>query len=121
MSRGALASADFGPDDPALPCDGTPSAAKIATVFDAAVLAAPNSWANADPSERVSAVLAKNEAQLSSMHKQVLAKRADDAAKRVLVAGGGPQAERAARLCKLRASIGLGTGSYCAILAAKGK
>ena len=94
MSRASLVAADYGPTNPTLPCEGTPSAAKIATVFEAAVLATPTRWAYADPSERVRELLTKNEAQLPSVPKQILARRADDAAKRALVQGGAVNVER---------------------------
>ena len=112
---GALESADLGPSDPDLPCAAALSAPRITTAFTRAVLASPARWANVeDPSKRVSAILIDHVAELPSSAKQVIAKRADDLAKKALVVGIPGLLPRAVRLCQLKDALGIRSGSYCA-------
>jgi hypothetical protein len=115
IAKRALEPADFGPEDPALPCGDTPSGVRIEEAFSRAVIAVPSAWANApDPSAFVRATLVKRARELPSSPKQVLAFRADDTAKKALIVGGPGLLERAVRLCDLKQSLGIRGGRYCA-------
>jgi hypothetical protein len=115
LAQGALDPADLGPDDPDLPCAGSPAAAKLDAAFTRAVLAAPARWANADdPSKVVTATLIAHVADLPSSAKQVVARRADDLAKKALIIGVPGLLPRAIRLCKLKDALGIRGGSFCA-------
>lgn len=113
IAKGALDSADYGPLSVKLPCQGTPGGAAILDVFEKAVLARPSRWANSDPSDLVAAALIKQKDALPSSAKQVVARRADDTAKRALLVGGADLTQRAVRLCKLKAAFGVGGGKFC--------
>jgi hypothetical protein len=115
IAKRALEPADFGPEDPALPCSDTPSGGLIGEAFSRAVIAVPSAWANApDPSAFVRATLIKHVRQLPSSPKQVLAYRADETAKKALIVGGPGLLERAVRLCDLKEGLGIRGGRYCA-------
>jgi hypothetical protein len=115
ISTGALDVADFGPADPDLPCAAAPSAARFTDAFTRAVLASPARWANADdPSKLVTATLIAHVAELPSSAKQVVARRADDLAKKALIIGVPGLLPRAIRLCQLKDALGIHGGSYCA-------
>lgn len=114
IARGALAPADFGPDDPPLPCGDTPSGVRIEAAFSRAVRAVPSAWANApDPSTAVRSTLLKHARELPSAPKQVVAYRADSAAKKALLVGAPGSRERAIRLCELKEAVGIRGGSFC--------
>ena len=115
IAQGALDSADFGPSDADLPCAGTPAAARLDAAFTRAVLASPARWANADdPSKLVTATLVAHVAELPSSAKQVVARRADDLAKKALIVGVPGLLPRAIRLCQLKDALGIHGGSFCA-------
>lgn len=115
VARGALDPADFGPSDPDLPCAAAPSAPRINAAFTRAVLASPARWANAeDPSKLVSATLVDHVAELPSSAKQVIARRADDMAKKALLIGVPGLLPRAVRLCQLKDALRIRGGAYCA-------
>jgi hypothetical protein len=115
MAQGALESADFGPTDPDFPCAGSPSAARLDAAFTRAVLASPARWANADdPSKLVTAMLIAHVADLPGSAKQVVARRADDLAKKALIIGVPGLLPRAIRLCQLKDALGIRGGSFCA-------
>jgi hypothetical protein len=115
IAQKALDAADFGPADPDLPCAGTEAAGRISAAFTRAILAAPARWANADdPSKLVTATLIEHVADLPSSAKQVVARRADDLAKKALIIGVPGLLPRAVRLCQLKVALGIRGGSYCA-------
>jgi hypothetical protein len=115
VAQGPLDPADYGPADPDLPCAGTPSAARINAAFTKAVLASPARWANADdPSKVVAATLIAHVAELPGSAKQVVARRADDLAKKALIIGVPGLLPRAIRLCQLKDALGIHGGSFCA-------
>ncbi len=115
IARGALDPADFGPADPDLPCAGAPSAPRLEAAFVKAVLASPARWANAaDPSKLVVAALVEHVAELPSSAKQVVARRANDLAKKALLVGAPGHFPRAIRLCQLKDGLGIPGGSFCA-------
>jgi hypothetical protein len=115
IAQATLDSADFGPSDPDLPCAGTPSAARLNAAFTRAVLASPARWANADdPSKLVTAILVEHVADLPGSAKQVVARRADDLARKALIVGVPGLLPRAIRLCQLKDALGIRGGSFCA-------
>ena len=115
IAQNALEFADFGPVDPDLPCAGAPTAGRFTAAFTKAILAAPARWANADdPSKVVTATLIDHVADLPSSAKQVVARRADDLAKKALIIGVPGLLPRAVRLCQLKVALGIRGGSYCA-------
>jgi hypothetical protein len=115
VAQGALDPADFGPANPDLPCADTPSAPRIDAAFTKAILASPARWANAeDPSKLVTATLVAHVAELPSSAKQVVARRADDLAKKALMIGIPGLLPRAIRLCQLKDALGIHGGSFCA-------
>lgn len=115
VARGALDPADLGPSEPDLPCAGTPSAPRFKASFVKAVLAIPALWANADdPSRLVADGLVEHVAELPSAAKQVVARRADDLAKKALLVGVPGLLPRAIRLCQLKDALGIQGGSFCA-------
>ena len=96
------------------PCTGSPASAKLAGAFEAAVLAQPLLWAKSDdPSPAVQDILVKHAGELPPMSKQVLADAADDAAKRVKMAGDESARPKAKKLCALRPRLGATGGKFC--------
>ncbi len=117
IAAGALSLADIGPKDPVFPCADTKSGAKIAEAFGKAVMAVPASWARAEePSAAVSKLLGQHSAELPSSLKQVVAKRADTAAKKALLVGTPLLVSRGLKQCALKTAIGLAGGSTCATM-----
>ncbi|MEP7126304.1 MAG: hypothetical protein ABJE95_35560, partial [Byssovorax sp.] len=115
VAQSALDPADFGPDDPDLPCAGSAASARLDAAFTRAVLASPARWANADdPSKVVTALLIAHVADLPGSAKQVVAHRADDLARKALIIGVPGLLPRAIRLCKLKDALGIRGGSFCA-------
>jgi hypothetical protein len=112
VGKGALTKADM--TTASLPCADTPAGAKIADAFAAAVLASSQAWCAADEfSDPVRAVLEKHMNELPSIPKQVLARRADDTAKKALIQGGAELTTRAAGLCRLKDALGVRGGKHC--------
>jgi hypothetical protein len=117
IAAGALSLTDVGPKDPAFPCGDTPSGAKISASFVKAVMAVPASWARAEePSAELSRLLGEHSAELPASLKQVVAKRADAAAKKALLVGTPLLVSRGLKQCALRTAIGLPVGSTCATM-----
>jgi hypothetical protein len=115
----SLDPADIGPKDPVLPCGDTPSRGALERAFGKAVMAVPASWARAEePSAAVTKLLGEHSAELPSSLKQVVAKRADTAAKKALLVGTPLLVSRGMKQCALKSALGLSGGAYCASVTA---
>lgn len=121
VAQGALDRADVATEE--LPCADTPSGAKIAEAFAAALAASPAAWARADEvSERSYAALLARKESLPGAPRQVLGQHADRNAMKALVSRDEARKARAARVCRLVDELGVGAGKYCKtlfVLAAK--
>ena len=69
-----------------------------------------------EPSAEVARLLGKHSAELPASLKQVVAKRADAAAKKALLVGTPLLVSRGLKQCALRTAIGLPVGSTCATM-----
>jgi hypothetical protein len=117
VARRALERGDL--TESLLPCADTPALPAIAAAFDAAVVASPAAWANADDvSERVRATLVAHQAELPASPKQQLLTHADNLVKRAMIQKGPGMADQAARMCQLKTDLGIRGAKYCNGLAA---
>jgi len=119
LAAGSLQPSDLGPEDPELPCGGTPAAATLHEAWARGVLRSPKAWSGVeDPSPMLSGVLVQHSAELPDEAKFTLLARADEAARQALSIGAPARLGRAVKLCELKVALGLHEGLSCSSLLA---
>jgi hypothetical protein len=109
-----LASTDFGPDDPRLPCADTEDGARISSSLEATLLVDPTLWArHPSPSPFLEKALLAARPRLPETALIGLADNAERTAKSGLSRGEPDTIARAKKLCALAKSLGVPGHSGC--------
>jgi hypothetical protein len=118
IANGTLDGADFGPEDPKLPCGDVGAGKRLDAAFERAV-ARSTAWGKLDdPSPRVRAALKAHASELASWPVHLIAARAEQTAKRAVLRGEPELITRASHLCELEEALGTPPGAACRTLGA---
>lgn len=114
ITTGSLTAADLGPDDPRMPCDDTPSGARLLASFERAVPVSSPGWLRGEPlAPRAHKALVAHAAELPGPVRAELERAAEDEARKAIVVGEATLVARAGQLCQLHVDLGGSPRSSC--------
>ena len=114
IAQDALAPADVTTDVNAFVCNSTPAAAKVGAAFTRAAFASASFWITKhSPSTSAVKLMALGKAQLSEHASRVFGQHVVTVAKDAVLAGDDESLERAARLCRFVAALGMPSREQC--------
>lgn len=114
VAQGVLEISDLGPAEPALPCKGTRSEAKVKAAFRKAALAKPWNLPKVEsPSAAVREAIAEGAAGLPEKLKLMMGSHAAEVAKKAIASGKPDQLAHALALCETAKAMGTEPAGAC--------